>query len=71
MSNIEFDSETEALRGFSHGANPVANQAGGMSGWLMRAGIAQSETAVKAILLGVVFVNFAIAGCVVYFFVLK
>jgi hypothetical protein len=81
MSNIEFDSETDALHGYSHGANPATGagsfgggntpQVRGMSGWLMRAGIAQSETGVKVILLGVVALNFIIAGCVMYFFVLK
>ncbi len=46
-------------------------QSTGMAGWLVRHGIMNSDSGAKVALVGVVCINFIVAGLVLYFFVLR
>ncbi len=76
--DIQFDTDQQSYS--STGAsNSYYSQAGfgqqseatGMAGWLIRKGIISNENQAKAILLGVVLLNFILAGVVIYYFILK
>jgi hypothetical protein len=75
MSNVEFDTDTDNNPLYSSRTGYGQNQSKsvgsvGMSRWLISHGLVNSESGAKAILIGIVCVNFIAMGLVLYFFVL-
>lgn len=67
MSDVQFDNDfnINSTPQFAGGGMP--GQSKGMEGWLIRKGIAKSEGAAKAILLGIAVVNIVIIILVISF----
>lgn len=53
------------------GMNPMIgqNSQSGMTGWLMRKGIISTESQAKAVLLGIVIMNFTLIILIIIFFI--
>jgi hypothetical protein len=73
-SHIEFESDVQGnpLYSASGPGSMVSNKGpSGMVGWLIRHGIVRSDSVGKGILIGVIVIDFAIAGLILYFYVLR
>jgi len=69
MSNVEFDTDIQGnpLYSSKTGSNPSAGSVG-MAKWLIEHGWADGSSGAQALLIGIVVVNFVIAGLILYFF---
>ncbi len=80
MSDVEFDTDIQgnpaygSRSGLSQSQIPRGQGQSvgsvGMARWLMRHGIIDSESGAKAVLIGIVCVNFVAMALILYFFVL-
>ena len=78
MSEVEFDTDTEARRSYAPQNSPVYSMPGtfnssssGMMGWLMKHSLAKSESGANGILIGFVGSTFVIAGLILNYYVFQ
>ena len=76
-NHIEFDTDEQGMSSVG-GLSPFTSreifgqpEVPGMAAWLIRKGIISTESQAKGILVGIIVIDFVIAGLVLYFFVLK
>jgi hypothetical protein len=77
--HIEFDTDQQGLpSASSSGSSQFTSRSvfgqpevPGMAAWLIRKGIISNESQAKGLLVGIVIVDFIIAGIIFYFFVIK
>ena len=73
-SNIEFESDVQGTNKYANsGSGTTMSHKGssGMVGWLIRHGIVKSDSFGKGILIGVIVLDFVVAGLILYFYVLR
>jgi hypothetical protein len=76
--HIEFDTDEQGMSANASASSQFTSRSvfgkqevPGMAAWLMKKGIISNETQAKGILIGIVVVDFIIAGIIFYYFVIK
>jgi hypothetical protein len=77
-NHIEFDTDQQGLPSSASLPSQFTShevfgrpEVPGMAAWLIRKGIISNETQAKAILIGIIVIDFIIAGIIFYYFVIK